>query len=126
VRYVTKWRQKEFVASVHNRLEDRMHTVGKFVETEARRRLEGITTPRPGTAYRRRILAPRLTYVIQREDKAITAIVGIKRGTKPVKGAETMGLYVELGSHTAPPQPYLRPAVLENKREIVKLIGGEG
>lgn len=125
MKFVTKWRQKEFMDVVHANLVKRMGTVGKFVETEARRRLEGIQTPKKGTNYRRQILARRLTYVVKEEQMAVTAYVGIKMGTKPVAGAETMGLYVELGSHTAPPQPFLRPAVLENKREITELIGGK-
>jgi len=119
-----RWNDKVLRERMRAILRERMELLGKVAETRARERLLAIEKPISGRAYRREIVARRLTHVLQETADGVTVTVGVRMGTKPVKGAETIGLYIELGSRTAPAQPYLRQSVFGDARDLVKLLGG--
>lgn len=95
--------------------------VGKFVETEARSRLEAIREPSWGAGYRNEIVSRLLTNEVETKPNGVEIRVGVKAGP----GGRHHGFYIELGSSTAPAQPFLRPAVLDNARKIVALLAGK-
>ena len=115
------WNPERVIEKVAAETAENMELVCKFVETEARRRLLSISEPEWGAAYRREILARKLTSVVTRKGKAVVGIVGMRTG----KEGRHYGYYIEMGSSTAPAQPYLRPAVFQNAHEIVKLLAGK-
>jgi len=94
--------------------------VGKFVETEARRRLHAIAEPEWGERYRRLIVGRLLTFVVEREARAVVITVGVRRGEK----GRYHGFYIETGTRRQPAHPFLRPAVFDNAKEIVGLLAG--
>lgn len=106
---------------------------GKFVESEARRRLLAVDTPAWGAGYRRYIANYMLASLVEREPNAVVIWVGVKRGPK----GEQHGLWIELGTATIPRRgstpprpghpahPYLRPAVFDNAPQIVLLLAGK-
>ena len=98
---------------------------GKFVETDARRRLDAIGSPGNKRARAWRAFLSRwvLTNTVATEANAVVIRVGMKVGSR--KGGRTRGFYVETGSSTAPAHPYLRPAVFNNAAKIVALLGGK-
>jgi hypothetical protein len=99
--------------------------VGKFVETEARRRLMAITEPEWGAGYRQKLVARLLTSTVERKSNEVIITVGVRVSTsRRGEKARKHGLYIELGSHTAPAHPFLRPAVFENGAKIVALLEG--
>ena len=116
-----KLNSEEFKTALRAKLVSNMEIACKFVETEARTNLVAIEEPDWGAAYRREIVARRLTYVVTEDDKAIVGVVGVERG----QSGEDHGYWIETGSKTAPPQPWLRPAVFHNAKTIVKLLTGE-
>lgn len=95
--------------------------VGKFVETDARQRLLAITEPEWGAGYRREIVARLLRYEVEANQREVIVRVGVAPGSS----GRHHGFYIEMGSSTAPAQPYLRPAVFENAARIVALLAGE-
>jgi len=119
------WQPEKVKTMIKDDLVENMEIACKVVETDARKRLLAISEPRKGAKYRSGVVARRLTYVVRREVNAVVGYVGIRLGTKPVSGAQHIGMWIEMGSHTAPPHPYLRPAVFQNAREIVRLVSGQ-
>ena len=95
--------------------------VGKFVETEARRRLLAISDPKWGEAYRSKLVARLLTYEVETSPKAVTINVGVRTSSS----GSHHGFYIEMGSRTAPAHPFLRPAVFQNAAKIVALLSGK-
>ena len=120
-----KWDPEVVKAAALAEVGENAEIVGKFVETEARRRLDAIRTPDNKRAVAWRAFLSRwvLTNTVEREPTAVVITVGMKVG--PRKGGRTRGFYVETGSSTAPAHPYLRPAVFQNARRIVQLLGGK-
>jgi hypothetical protein len=114
------WNDKEFKSKLLDDLERRGETVGKYVETDARRRLHDITEPQWGRGYRQEIVSRLLTYVVTRTAKEVTIMVGVAKS----HSGDHHGYYIELGSSTAPAQPFLRPAVFQNGRNIIGILEG--
>ena len=119
-KYVTKWHPEAVREAAIAELMGNTAIVGKFVETDARRRLHAIEEPEWGERYRRLIVGRLLTFVVERSARAVTISVGVKAGEK----GRYHGFYIEFGSKTSPAHPYLRPAVFENAREIIALLAG--
>lgn len=117
---ITQWHPERVREAALADLERNGAIAGKFVETEARRRLYAIVDPAWGERYRRLIVGRLLTFVVEREPKAIAITVGVAEGSK----GRHHGFWIEFGSKTSPAHPYLRPAVYDNAREIVALLGG--
>lgn len=115
------WNAEAFKAELLAKLEANGAIVGKFVEEEARRRLLDITEPDWGAGYRSEIVARLLTNTVEKEEKAVVINVGVAVGPS----GQHHGLYIELGSSTAPAHPFIRPAVFENGPKIVALLSGK-
>lgn len=115
------WKPDEFKAELRNQLAGNGEIVGKFVETESRRRLVAIDDPDWGAGYRQQVVARLLTYLVEVKANEVVTTVGVAQGS----GGRHHGFYIELGSSTAPAHPFLRPAVFENGRQIVGLFGGK-
>jgi HK97 gp10 family phage protein len=94
--------------------------VGKFMETDARRRLEAIREPAWGAGYRNEIVSRLLTNEVEQRTNDVLIRVGVKVGASGYHH----GFYIETGSSTAPAQPFLRPALFENKQAILALLAG--
>lgn len=104
--------------------------VGKFVSDDAKRRLLGYPElnvkvpgkklPYVGGGAYRQYVAGLIGWNVVMEKNAITINVGVRTG----RGGTHHGLYIELGSKTTGPRPFLRPAVLENMAKIVALLAG--
>jgi len=120
---ITKWHPEKVRQAAVAELERNGATVGKFVESEARRRLYAITDPEWGERYRRMIVGRLLTFVVTRaaDGKAVVITVGVAAGPK----GRHHGFWIEVGTRRQPAHPYLRPAVFDNAREIVALLGGK-
>lgn len=115
-----KWRPQEFKNEVARNLLANAELVGKFVETEARRRLLAITDPDWGEVYRGYV-ARLIGNEVETDSKGVTIRVGVRPG----KSGSHHGLYIELGSKTAAAHPFLRPAVYENAGKIISLLAGK-
>lgn len=89
-----------------------------FIVSDARRRLQAIEEPKYGRKYRRIIVAGLLGYNINSSGMITIIDVGVGQSTS----SKRHGLYIELGTKTDPAHPFLRPAVFENKHNIVELL----
>lgn len=110
-----------FKEALRGKLVANMEIACKFVETEARTNLLAIEEPEWGAGYREKIVGRMLTYQVNASDKLIEGVVGVRRGSK----GEDHGYWIETGSKTAPPHPWLRPAVFHNAKTIVALLEGK-
>lgn len=103
--------------------------VGKYVTTDAQRRLRAypeLDTRVDGRPYKgggayRNYVASLMGYEVEQEPNAVLIRVGVRQG----RSGRHHGLYIELGSRTAPARPYLRPAVFENADRITQLLAGK-
>ncbi len=98
--------------------------VGKFVESEARRRLDAISKPsnKRAVGYRRFLSRFVLTNRVDVESKAVVIRVGMRKGRG--KAGDMRGFYIEVGSRTAPATSFLRRAILDNKKAIMATLAG--
>lgn len=115
------WTPQKWKAELVKQLEANGEIVGKFVETDARRRLVAIDDPDWGAGYRQQVVARLLTNVVEKKGNEVVVTVGVAEGS----GGRHHGFYIELGSSTAPAHPFLRPAVFENGGQIVALLEGK-
>lgn len=97
---------------------------GKFLEAEAARHLDAIREPsdKRFLGYRWFLKRYLLTSTVEVGDDAVTVRVGMRRRAE--KGGDYHGFYIETGSAVAPANPFLRPAVFGNARDIVDLLTG--
>lgn len=135
-----KWDPGKFKDALKADLLANADIVGKFVQTDAQRRLReypDITKnfapgdPRlegssfvsryVGGASYRKYVANLMTFTVESDSQGVLIKVGVGVG----RGGSHHGLYIELGSKTAPPRPFLRPAVFENAARIVTLLAGK-
>lgn len=130
---ISRWNPRAVKEAAIAELMANGEIVGKFVETDARKRLLAITDPEWGERYRKLIVARLLTFVVKREPNAVVITVGVQAGEK----GQYYGFWIEVGTATIPPRggkpgrpgypahPFLRPAVFENAREILSRLGGK-
>lgn len=119
--YTLTWKAEDVRKAVVAELAENGEIVGKFVETEARRRLLAITDPKWGEKYRTQLVARLLTYEVEVLAKEVVINVGVRATSKE----SHHGFYIELGSKTAPAHPFLRPAIFQNAAKIVALLSGK-
>lgn len=117
-----EWNPGDVVDRFIEVYQERAPMVGKFLEDEARKRLDAITHPRQKRPanYRKYLSKYILTHVVEEDWKSINVLVGMKIGQR---GQTHHGFYIETGSRTAAAHPYLRPALLQNQREVLDIIG---
>ena len=119
--YTLTWKADEFKKKLSGDLAANAEIVGKFVETDARRRLLAINDPKWGAKYRSQVVARLLTYEVETKPKEVI----IKVGVRASGSGRHHGFFIEFGSRTAPAHPFLRPAVFENAAKIVALLSGK-
>lgn len=118
---IQEWRQAEVIEEITVYVEANMATAAKVVEVDARRRLLSISDPEWGAAYRKLLALYRLTSIVERDGTTIEGGIGMPPGRK----GSSYGYYIETGSRTAPAHPWLRPALLNNLRNILQIIIGQ-
>lgn len=119
--YAINWKPEAFRKQTVANLVENAEIVGKFVETDARRRLLSIRDPKWGEKYRSALVARLLTNEVEVTDKEVIIRVGVRRSSS----GSHHGFYIEMGSKSAPAHPFLRPSVYENAREILALLQGK-
>lgn len=122
---IENWSPQKVRAEVIDNLMANGEIAGEFIESEARRRLLAIREPEWGAGYREKLVARLLTNQIERGNNEVVITVGVTESkSRRGEASRKHGLYIELGSKTAPAQPFLRPAVFENGAKIVALLEG--
>lgn len=116
--FFSSWTPEKVNQAALDQIEANAGDAGSYVEAEARRRLQAIREPEWGAGYRRNVVASLLMHKVQRTGDEVVITVGVATSEK----SRHHGLYIELGSSTAPAQPFLRPAVFENGAKIVGLL----
>lgn len=119
----SEWTPERIKAAVSEQLLANAPYVGKFVEDDARRRLDAIKTPdtKRDQNYRSYLAKYILTHAVEKMDDAVVIAVGMKIGKD---GQRHHGWWIENGSSTAPAHPFLRPAVTQNARDITLMLLG--
>ena len=117
---IVRWNQREVVNAIASHVQENMEEAAKLVETDARHRFLRIREPEFGLKYRRYLALYRLTSVVGRDGNAVEAAIGITKGKK---GGD-YGFWIEVGSKTAPAHPWLRPALMTNLRDVMRIICG--
>lgn len=118
---IKSWSPEQLKKKIMDDLVANGEIAGKFVETDARRRLVSIKEPEWGAGYRQKLVARLLRNEVERGFNEVVIRVGVAVSNE----ARHHGFYIEMGSSTAPAQPFLRPAVFENGRKIVALLAGK-
>lgn len=117
----TKWNPKEVKKLAKQQLLSHADMAGKFVEDDARKRLNKIKNPdtKADVNYRNYLANYILTHSVEENKNEIVIQVGMKVGKQ---GQRYHGFYIETGSSTAPAQPYLRPALMHNLRKVLGIL----
>jgi len=116
------WTPEAVKKMAQEKVLERAEDVGKFCETDARRRLDAITSPdtKRDKIYRKYLSDWILTNMVEQDGEDVVIWIGMKVGKS---GQTHHGFYIEIGSTTAPAHPYLRPSVFQSGREIVDMLG---
>jgi hypothetical protein len=121
---IIKWTPEKVKQAAAEQLFKNAPDAAKFIEEDARRRLDAIKTPDTprDLNYRWYLSKYILTHAVEMTgDDSFVITVGMKIGKD---GQKHHGWWIERGSSTAPAHPYLRPAVLQNAREIIEIMLG--
>jgi hypothetical protein len=124
---IRNWKPDKLKAVVKARLMSNSDQVGKFMEGEARRRLDSIGSPdtKRDKNYRAYLSRSLLGYMKENGANFVQVSVGMGIGNRGT-GVYYHGFFIETGSSTAPAHPFLRPAVFSNANTIIQLfVGGE-
>ena len=119
------WTPEKIKQAVSAKLMGNADDTGKFIEEDARRRLDAIRTPDDGrnVNYRNYLSKFILTHAVEKQgEDGFVIAVGMKIGAD---GQRHHGFYIATGSSTAPAHPFLRPAVTQNARDIILLLLGD-
>lgn len=121
---IREWTPEAVKKMARDIVADNAELTGKFLEVEAAARLDAIKEPsdKRFLGYRWFLKRHLLTSTVKVRDNSVTVTVGMRRQAK--KGGDHHGFYIETGSAVAPANPYLRPAVFGNARDIVNLLTG--
>jgi hypothetical protein len=120
-----KWNPGKVREATLKELQANGEIVGKFLETEARQRLDAITKPSNRKAVRWRAFLSRwvLGHRVDVDENGVTIRVGMRKG--PGKAGAMRGFYIEIGSQKAPATSFLRRTILENKKTILATLMGK-
>lgn len=120
---VTKWTPDEVKKMVVERIEPGMDMAGKFVEDQARRKLDGIKNPdtKRDKNYRAYLSGWVLTHTVEAINGGLLTRIGMQIGQQ---GQRFHGFYIETGSSKIAAQPYLRPALFNNISDVLGIIVG--
>ena len=117
---ITEWRQRQVVDQVREEVATGMEAAAGVVEMDARQRLLRIVEPAFGRAYRKLLALGKLTSGVVVEEDVVEGLVGITKGEK---GGD-YGWWIEVGSRAKAAQPWLRPALVNNFKAIIKMLCG--
>ena len=105
---ITEWRQKEFLAELSGRIVNNMDSACQYAVEQVQAR----------TPVRTGVLRSDITYEIKIDGLVVVGWVG-------ALAKRFYAYFVELGTSRTKAQPFLRPAVFNNARQIMrKLVGG--
>lgn len=119
--YTLNWKPDDFKRKLIADLAENAEIVGKFVETDARHRLQAISDPSWGEAYRSQVVSRLLTFEVEKSSREVTINVGVRTS----KSGRYHGFYIEMGSKTSSAHPFIRPAVFQNAAKIRALLSGK-
>jgi hypothetical protein len=121
-----KWDPSGFKKKLISELVENGEIVGKFVEMDARKRLQAVMDPDWGKGHRNYV-SRLLTSVVETEPNAVVIKIGLPPGKTTKEGKQTrhLGFYIEMGDSHHAAHPYLRPAVFMNASRIVALLSGK-
>lgn len=114
--YTLKWKPEEFKQKVKSQLAENGQEVGSFVQGNARQRLNNISDPEWGKQYRS-LVASLIGFNVQELKNEVVVTVGVR----PTY-TKFHGYWIELGTSRRPSQPFLRPAIFDNKAKIARLF----
>lgn len=119
-----EWKPEAVKKMARDIVADNAELTGKFLETEAARHLDAIREPsdKRFLGYRWFLKRYLLTSTVEVREDAVTVRVGMRLRSE--KGGDHHGFYIETGSAVAPANPFLRPAVFGNARDILDLLTG--
>ncbi len=104
---ITEWRQKEFLAEISGKVVSNMDSACQYAVEQAQDR----------APVRSGIMRADITYEIVVVGLVVTGWVGVL-----VK--RFYAYFVELGTSRMKAQPFLRPAIFNNARQIVRRLTG--
>lgn len=113
-----EWYPKQVVADVRAEVRDILETAGEVVRVDARSNLLRVKEPEFGKKYRAILALYRLKSILVEDRNSIEVKIGIPKGEK----GDRYGYYIELGSSTAPANPWIRPALDKNLKNIMQLF----
>ncbi len=108
-KYVTEWHQRKVVDAITVQVADGMEKACAMVEEAAKARVP----------VRTGLSKSEITHQVQTDGADIVGYVGVFQSSKA-----WYARFVEFGTRNMRAQPFIRPAVFENARRIVKLITG--
>lgn len=114
------WKPEKVKEMIKVNLKKNGDDAGAYVEADARRRLLAITDPDWGAGYRRFVVGRLLTHLVEEMPNSVDILVGVAVSSD----SRHHGFYIETGTARRPAHPFLRPAVFNNGRIIVRLIEG--
>ena len=117
---IAEWRQRQVVEEVKDFVATNMEAAAGVVEMDARRRLLAIVEPDFGRAYRRLLALGKLISQVVVEGDVVEGQIGIPTGDK----GSDYGWWIEVGSKKWAAHPWLRPALMQNFKEILRLLTG--
>jgi len=109
-RYITQWNDRELMAMIEERVVAGMEAACEF----AVKRAQATAPVRTG------IMRGDVAYVVKAERNNIVGYVGVR------KGKAFYAWFVERGTRKMRARPFLRPAVFNHAREIVRLVARGG
>ena len=105
------WNPGKVKATITGRAEENVEKACQFVEEQARNNIRS----RSGR------LANAIGHVVYRDGDDVIGVVGMRRRFK----AAFYGYFLEVGTRKMAAHPFLRPAVFNNARQIMKIITGK-
>lgn len=110
-KFLKSWRQKAALAEISGELVAGMDRGCAFAADRARAEVP----------VRTGLTREDIAYTVDVDGLEIVGKVGVRTG----KAHAWYAAFIEFGTSKMAAQPFLRPAVLNNKRRIVKLIAGD-
>lgn len=109
MRILKQWKKKEFIASISGKVADNLYAACQFAADRAR----------PNAPRRSGTLLENIDIEVE-----VTAREETLEGRVGVRKEAYWAYFQEMGTRYHAAHPFLRPAVFDNAREIVRLIQG--
>lgn len=113
------WNPQRVKAHIAGTIVQNMEVACKFVEGQARSNARSAFTSRTGKTVRD--ISHEISSEVGAFGNAIEGRVGVLKG----KGKAWYAFFLEFGTRKMRARPFLRPAVFNNAREIVRIIAGK-